>query len=143
VLQTQVEGLNRTVEKTHDWLRELERLGRFGSEQEAYSNLRAVLQALRDRLTVDEAAHLAAQLPTLVRGVYYEGWRPSASPTRERSRDEFLDAIERRFTRPEGSDPEHAARSVFQLLDRKVSEGEIDDVRNMLPHEVQELWPAH
>jgi uncharacterized protein (DUF2267 family) len=135
MLLTEVEGLNRTFEKTHEWLLELAKLGRFGSEQEAYTNL-------RDRLSVDEAAHLAAQLPTLVRGVYYEGWRPSDSPTRERTREEFLAAVLRRFrATPDGFDPEHAARSVFRLLERRVSAGEIEDVRNMLPKEVQELWP--
>jgi len=35
--------------------------------------LSAVLHALRDRLTVSEAAQLGAQLPMLVRGFYYEG----------------------------------------------------------------------
>jgi uncharacterized protein (DUF2267 family) len=31
-----------------------------------------VLHALRDRLTVEEASDLAAQLPMLIRGLYYE-----------------------------------------------------------------------
>ena len=39
-----------------------------------------MLHTLRDRLTVDVAAKLAAQLPTLIRGIYYEDWDPSRTP---------------------------------------------------------------
>jgi len=41
-------------------------------ERRAYNALRAVLHALRDRLTTEEIAQFGAQLPTFVRGVYYE-----------------------------------------------------------------------
>jgi uncharacterized protein (DUF2267 family) len=34
-----------------------------------------MLHALRDRLPPEIAVHLSAQLPMLVRGIYYEGWK--------------------------------------------------------------------
>jgi uncharacterized protein (DUF2267 family) len=39
--------------------------------------LRATLHALRDRLIIDEVAQLSAQLPMLIRGLYYKGWDPT------------------------------------------------------------------
>ena len=70
--------IEHSVEKTHIWLKEIaEELG-DEDRQYAYRALRAVLHTLRDRLTVDVAAKLAAQLPTLIRGVYYEDWDPAA-----------------------------------------------------------------
>ncbi len=55
----------------------------------AYRVLRAVLHALRDRLTVAETVDLGAQLPMLIRGLYYEGWTPNDKPLRERTREKF------------------------------------------------------
>ena len=48
----------------------------------AYGVLRAWLHTLRDRLTVEAAAHFAAQLPDLIRGVFYAGWHPCAVPVK-------------------------------------------------------------
>ena len=85
--------IQHSVEKTHIWLNEVaEGLG-DGDRQYAYRALRAVLHALRDRLTVDVAAKLAAQLPTLIRGVYYEDWDPSRTPLAIHDVKAFLDHV--------------------------------------------------
>lgn len=69
---TTVPSIAHTVEKTTRWLTELaEELGRPGDQQYAHRVLRGFLHTLRDRLMVDEAAHLGAQLPELLRGIYY------------------------------------------------------------------------
>ena len=36
-----------------------------------------MLHAVRDRLQVNDAVSLGAQLPELLRGAYYEQWRPA------------------------------------------------------------------
>src|SRR6516225_9161143 len=79
-----------TIHTTNCWLKELmEELG-WDDRQRAYHALGAVLHALRDRLTVAEAADLGAQLPMLIRGLYYEGWTPNGKPIKERRKEDFL-----------------------------------------------------
>lgn len=141
---TAIEVFEATVHKTNAWLNDLMRLLGTDNRQEAYHVLRGVLHALRDRLTVEETAHLGAQLPMLVRGFYYEGWDPSGKPLRERHKAQFLARIARElratYRTQEGMDPERAVRAVFALLATRVTEGEIEDVKHLLPAEVQELW---
>lgn len=66
----------------------------FGTEDHdfVYRVTRSWLHLLRDSLTVVDAAHLAAQLPDLLRGVYFEGWNPAAVPVR-RTAEEFVTAF--------------------------------------------------
>lgn len=127
----------RSVEKTHVWLNELaEELG-TEDRQEAYRVLRAFLHALRDRLTIDESAQLAAQLPELIRGIYYEGWKPSATPRAYHDLDTFLGLIAGEALLDGETRASYAAAGAARVLRRHVSEGELKDVLSVLPEELR------
>ena len=136
---THVDSLNATFEKSHLWLKELVDEAGLDTEAQAYTILRAVMHTLRDRLTVDESAHLASHLPMLIRGMFYEGWKPARTPIKYRSKEEFLGAIAGQLGNAQ-VDPEVACRAVFRFLSRKVNPGEINDVKLMLPAVIRELW---
>jgi uncharacterized protein (DUF2267 family) len=105
----------------------------------AYVALRATLHALRDRLTIEEAVHLGAQLPMLIRGFYYEGWTLSGKPGREH-RAGFLSAVRECFGPDVALDPERVARAVLKVLAHHVTAGEIEDVKQLLPKDLRDLW---
>ena len=131
---------DETLQLTNTWLKEI--MDELGPDrQRAYHALRAVLHALRDRLVLDEAAHLSAQLPMLVRGIFFEGWRPVANPSKERSREEFVAEVAKGLQNIRPIDPEDAIHAVFATLARHVTGGEIRDVIQMLPKDIQRLWP--
>jgi uncharacterized protein (DUF2267 family) len=137
---TGLEVFDRTLQETNIWLKEI--MDEIGPDrQRAYHALRAVLHALRDRLTVDEAAHLSAQLPMMVRGIFFEGWHPAGKPTTERTRDEFLARVGEGLRGIEPINAEAATRAVFRTIEKHVSPGEVQDVVEMLPKPLRSLWP--
>lgn len=142
MIKKEVPGLNRTIHETNTWLSEVG--DAIGSEnaQVAYHALRGTLFALRDRLPVEEAVDLAAQLPALIRGVYFEGYIPADAPRTYRDRDTFLEPVKAELEATGGFDPEAAARGVFTVLNSHVSPGEINDARQMMPEAIRDLWPA-
>jgi uncharacterized protein (DUF2267 family) len=131
---------SNTLQKTHLWLHEVQ--GELGWEDASKASLalKATLHALRDRLTMDEVAHLGAQLPMLIRGMYYEGWSPAGKPLKERSKAAFLTQVQAYFRAGE-LDTEPIVRGVFKVLAKHVTAGELDDVKQMLAPEVRQLWP--
>jgi len=135
-----ISAFERTLSTSREWLAELARLGEFEDERQAYTVLRSVLQSLRDRLTVEEAAHLAAQLPMLVKGMYFDGWAPRKNPVPLRTRESFLETVAAGLGGPDVIDPEHASRAVFALLDRRLTDGEVRHVRDLLPQPIEDLW---
>ena len=132
---------DETLQLSNLWLNELMELLDCDDKQRAYRVLRAVLHVLRDRLTAHEAVHLGAQLPMLIRGLYYENWHMKDAAPAERTKSEFFNLLNVEL-RDQNVDAEQSARQVFRLLARKISAGEIDDVKQMLPPEVRALWPS-
>lgn len=137
-----LEVFDASLQKTQVWLNDLmSDLGWADKPQNACLALRTALHALRDRLTVEEAVHLGAQLPILIRGVYYEGWKLTGKPVKERHKSDFLDHIAAVFRDDDTVDPEKVMRAVFKVLARHISEGEIENVKHLLPKSLRELWP--
>jgi uncharacterized protein (DUF2267 family) len=142
-----VEAFDTTLQKTNEWLRDIALELGDDNRRHAYLALRGTLQAVRDFLPVEESAQLSAQLPMLVRGLYFEGWDPSVTPTKDRSRERFLSRVEGELERAMWNeeypvDTEEAARAVLRVLTNRVSGGEIAQVRHVMPERVRELWPT-
>lgn len=139
---TGLQSLDDSVHTTNVWLNGIMQELHTMDRQEAFQAMRATLHALRDRLPVDEAAHLAAQLPMVIRGVYYEGWRPAGKPDKCRDRQEFFGKLQRELTRDElRRDPERVFCAVVQTLSQHVTNGEVEEVKQSLPSDIRELWP--
>ena len=141
-----VAAFDTTVQKTNEWLRDIGKQLGDDNRRHAYLALRGTLHAVRDYLPIEESAHLSAQLPMLVRGLYFEGWNPTNAPEKDRSRESFLSCTERALGRSLWNedhqiDSETAARAVLRVLSDRISSGEVDQVRHVLPEPVRELWP--
>lgn len=135
-----LESIDHTVQLTHIWINDLDERLDWNNKARSYRLLKAVFHAVRDWLQINEAADLAAQLPTLLRGAYYEKWRPAATPAKPRSKGHFLSRVEDAFESDPVNDMETAVAAVFDLLTARISRGEVEDVRQTLPEDIRKLW---
>ncbi|WP_407167154.1 DUF2267 domain-containing protein [Bradyrhizobium sp. ORS 111] len=138
---TGLDVFDRTIHLTNVWLDEImATLPR--DKQLAWHVLGAVLRTVRDRVPLNLAVHLGAQLPLLVRGTYFEQWRPSETPRTWRSQQEFLALISAQMNSDKPVDSAEAARAVFRVLNHHIDPNQAEKVRHSLPEEVRALWPA-
>lgn len=138
-----LQNLDRSLQKSNTWLRDALIQLDWTDPHRAYVAIRAVFHALRNRLPLAEVAHLGAQLPTFLRGVYYEGWTPARPPVKNRKKAAFLGEIQDAFKPNTNVDADHVARAIIRVLMYHVSQGEMEQIRNAVPHEIRQLWPAH
>jgi len=144
---TGLSAFDTTVQKSNVMINEVAEELKLDDKHRAFQLLRGVLHVLRDRLTDEEAVQLGAQLPILIAGFYYENWRLAATPTKERSKEEFLVRVIEEINKIDQSeqmDSQRATevvRGVFKVVAQEVSTGEIDDVVKMFPAELRDLWP--
>ncbi len=134
---TGVSSLDHSIDKVNIWLTDLEKEFATEDRRLAYRVARAWLHSLRDRLTVQAAAHFAAQLPELLRGVFYDGWNPSRVPLKY-GRAEYV----QRFAhdaRVHESDVAKSAGVVTAVVRRHMSAGAVDEAFAQLPADLRQL----
>ncbi len=139
---TGLDVFDRTIQETNGFMRVVMRELATDDRHLALGALRGSLHALRDRISPLAAVHLGAQLPMLLRGLFYEGWRPSEGPTRERHADAFLDHVAGLLPPNLQRFPEEACRATFASLVECTDPGEIAKCLRQLPAELRQLWPA-
>ena len=137
----EVRDFNTAVQSAEEWVDDLTGRLAWHDRDRAYMALLATLHALRDCVGRDEAVFLGAQLPALLRGLYYEGWHPG-NRTTTRKRDAFLARVHDGVHRDPAVDPEQVARAVLALLAARLPAAEIEDAKTATPRELHNLWPS-
>lgn len=136
-----VSTFNESLEKSLSWIEEIMQESGMESPESAYSALRAVLHALRDRLPIGEATDLAAEMPMLIRGLYYEGWNPNQKPEKM-SEEDFMFRVHQHYRFDPEIHPESIVGVILKVLERRISEGELSDIKANLPKDLQQTWSS-
>ena len=141
-MTTGLDTFDTTVQESNRWLKAvMDRLDTMDRHR-AYACLRAVLHALRDRIGPESAAHLGAQLPMLLRGLFYEGWDPTNKPTKERHEDAFIAHIRREMPRATEVEVEQGAVAVLDVLSKYADRGAAVKIAVMFPQDLRKFWPS-
>lgn len=138
---TALSVFDSTLEKTNLWLNDIGQELTWDSKHGAYMALRSTLHALRDRLPVNEAVKLGAQLPMLIRGMYYEGWHPPGKPLKFRHADEFLDHVRTECRADMDLPVDEMVKGVLRVVSRRLTPGEVSSVMRALPETLRTFWP--
>lgn len=128
-----------TIQETNKWLNDISKELGDPRKKVAYHALRGVMFALRDRLPKNELFDLTAQMPLLIRGIFFEGYKPEGKPLKFK-KEEFYLKVAEEFKNTGKIDPEMAPKAVFKVLNKYISLGESEDVRGMLTKDLRKLW---
>ncbi|MBD3378985.1 MAG: DUF2267 domain-containing protein [Candidatus Omnitrophica bacterium] len=137
---TGLKSLDQSLVKTKEWLKDVQQELHYEDEQEAYVAARAVLHALRDRLTVEEAADLAAQLPVILTGVYYENWKPANKPLKIRDEAGFFEQVAGELPQNRQYDSGRITKGFFKALQKHISGGQLEEIKNSFPGEMRGIF---
>lgn len=138
-MSTGLPVFDTTVQETNLWLKAIERRLPPCSRQEAYAALRAVLHVLRDRLPMEAALGISAQLPMLLRGVFLEGWRPADGPTGIRDPKVFATEVAEHLAPTFPCLPHDTVDAVFAVLAERLDAGEVSKLAQYLPPRLRSL----
>ena len=133
-------SIDKTVQTTNEWLNELGRYLGVQDKQVIYAAFKTTLTVIRDRLTIEEMADFAAELPVLLRGAFYEAWNPAKTPLKIKHVDDLYDLFLERYNGPFVLEPKIIIPKIIGFLSRKVSAGEMKDIKSILPKELKEFW---
>jgi uncharacterized protein (DUF2267 family) len=133
---------NKTLARTAEYVEGVARCMGSTDMERSFQILRAVLHALRDRLPPEEAVHLGANLPMLLRGLYYEGWHIGSKPERYRHREQFLARVAKDLPGFDHAQLSRAAIAVFSMLDQHIGGEIVPRIRHCLPAELRDMWPT-
>ena len=138
---TGLDVFDKSLQITNIWLNEI--MEQIGPDRRvAWKVLSTVLHKLRDRLPLEVAAHLGAELPLLIRGVYYDQFEPAKQPGKCRNLADFATEVATWLSDTRPVDPLIAIRAVFSTLSRHMPEGQIRKVQNVLPKDICAFWMA-
>ena len=138
---TGLDVFDKTIHETNAFLKVVMRELETDDRRMAFGALRGALHALRDNLGVAEMAHLSAQLPMLLRGLFYEGWMPASGPVHERHRDAFLEHVAAQLPPNLQRYAEVSTRAAFAALSERIEAGELAKLIGHMPRELRALWP--
>jgi len=137
-----IDALDHGVQELNGWIKDI--ADRLGTDERrlAHCALRATLHALRDRVGPDHASHLAAQLPLLVRSIFFDGYNPAVTPRRERSRGAFLEQVHIEGVQPlDLMELERAVKVVLAVLGERTHHAQVENIAAMFPDDFADLLP--
>lgn len=137
---TGLKAFDDTIHTTNTWLHEITSRMGWDDRRRGYRLLRLGLHAIRDQMSANEIAHVSAQLPLLVRGIFFEGWQPARPSTGVDDIEEFLSGIRDAFSDIPGFEAEAGFRELISVMRMHLTDGLMENMRSAMPEAIRPLW---
>lgn len=138
---TGLDIFDRAVQKANLWLDDLSDEMGWDNRHRAFEAMGVVLRAFRDQLPVQEAVAFGAQLPLLIRGLYFQNWDVSHNPGQDLHLDEFMRRVLSEFVEHRTPAPvDSLVRAVVRVLAGRLTQGQLSSLRRALPPDLRVLW---
>jgi uncharacterized protein (DUF2267 family) len=126
---------NHALHTANIWLADVG--AALGTRDRHYTRgvVRAWMHTLRDRLTIDAAAKFGAQLPELLRGVYYDGWEPNKAPVKYNV-EQYIQRFGAQASIPAVQVPTIAA-TITEVMADRMSPGQVSETLAELPTDLR------
>jgi uncharacterized protein (DUF2267 family) len=106
--------------------------------------LKSTLHGFRNHLSVNESLQLIAQFPMFLKAIYVDSWTVNLKKNKIKKLSDFIDEIraidvaaEKDF--PSYEEAENTIITVFIVLRKYISLGELEDIKANLPKEMKSL----
>jgi uncharacterized protein (DUF2267 family) len=138
-----------SLHKTNTILKAIADRFAWTDKHKAYVAFRAVIHTLRDRLPIESAVSFAAQLPLVLKGVFYDGWKPIDKPLKM-NHLEFADLVDERMHPPYGIEigdnasieetPEQVISGVLAVMESYTDPAEVRKIKALLPKDFTNVF---
>lgn len=134
--------LNHAVDNVTVWLKDIQKELGWASLENTYSATKAVLQAIRDRLPMEEVIHLSASLPLIMKGMLIDQYDFTKKPAKIFTQSLFLELIEAYYNPYKRNviHPEEVVQAVVAVLNCRIGGGEMCKVAAIMPQEIKLLF---
>lgn len=131
------DNFSHALSTANTWLADISAGLNTDDRHFSHRALRAWLHTLRDRLTVDAVAKFGAQLPELMRGVYYDGWEPNRNPVKYNA-DQYVQRFAWEARIPT-ADVGAVASAITAVLADRLSAGQLEEALAAFPAGLREM----
>ena len=140
MVNTGLNNFEKSLKKTYAWLDDLTKELGYENNKETYLLFKAVVQSIRDILTIERAIHLGEQFPMIIKGFYYENWNPFKNEINDKKMYTFLALVSKKYQGHKVVDSVGDISITLHFLSKKISKNEIKEIEAIIPQEIVSFW---
>jgi len=142
-LERAIEMFRNDLIHAQEWIDDLTHRLCIANQECVFSLLSSILQEFRNGLPIEKVTIFGKQLPTILRGFYYDNWYPIEVPLKKINPDGLRETIKSKLfsSHHENVDTEFVVKSVLLLLHQRIPNEIVELINTALPAHLTTVCP--